>query len=193
MAEIAEGGAPHNPAPVPTPTPDGSDKVVLSKEEHAELKRIADASSQNFERLKAEREKREAAERELETLKGNSVPSSFDDDKVGQLADDVAEMKRKEAKREVIDAHPELKDLWSEFETFREQPDNKGMNMKTAAKSFLIEKGLMQAPRKGLENPTGGDRTPIASGMSADEVKRLRETDYKKYSEMLRKGQITVA
>jgi hypothetical protein len=53
-----------------------------------------------------------------------------------------------------------------------------------------VEKGLLEPVRKGLEKPTGGDRTPLSSGMSTEEVKSLRETDYKKYREMLKKGLI---
>jgi hypothetical protein len=69
------------------------------------------------------------------------------------------------------------------------------MSLKTAAKVFLTEKGLTgETQRKGLEKPTGGDRTPIVSGtMTAEDAKRLRDTDYRKYSDMVRKGQIKIA
>ena len=96
------------------------------------------------------------------------------------------------SKSEVIESHPELKESWSEFEKFREDEDNKGMNLKTAAKAFLVEKGLLNPQRKGLEKSTGGTKAPQTSGMTSDEVKKLRETDFKKYRDMLIKGQIKV-
>lgn len=192
MANEGEGGAPHTEvAPVVVPKTN-EETVALPKEEHAELTRKAEVSSQNFERLQKEKEKTAELEAEIARLKGESVPSSFDDDKVKELESDVAAIKARQAKADVLEAHPQLKDLWSDFESFRDNPDNKGMNLKTAAKAFLAEKGLIDAPRPGLERPTGGDRTPLSSGMSSEDAKKLRETDYKKYSEMVRKGQIKV-
>lgn len=193
MVEVIVEAPPHNPGAVDEPKTPVAETVTLSKEEHAELQRKADASSQNFERLKKEREAREAAEAELARLQGNHVPSSLDDDKMTKMESDLADIKAREARREVIEAHPQLKDLWNDFESFHAEPDNKGMSLKTAAKAFLTEKGILISDRKGLERPTGGDRAPIVSGMSADEVRTLRETDYKKYREMVKNGQIKIA
>lgn len=176
-----------------TPEISADGKVVLSKEELAELKHKAEVSSQNFERLKKEQEKAEALEAEIAVLRSERS-SSGDDERVGALLAEVAEIKAKQTKAEVMETYPALKEVWSEFEKFRDDPDNKGMSMKTAAKAFMAEKGITSTqPRRGLEKPTGGDRTPISSGMTSEEAKRLRETDYKKYSEMVRKGQIKVS
>ena len=90
----------------------------------------------------------------------------------------------------MIESHPQLKELWSDFEEFRSDPDNKGMNMKTSAKAFLVEKGILEPQRKGLEKPTGGPRAPVSTGMTTEDIKNLRETNFKKYEEMLAKGQI---
>ena len=54
------------------------------------------------------------------------------------------------------------------------------------------EKGLLEVPRKGLENPTGGQRGPSEPQMTTDDVKHLRETNYKLYKEKLMKGLIKV-
>jgi len=163
----------------------------LSQEEIADLRHKADVSSQNFERAKkAEQEKRELEER-LALLE--STPSYIDDEESRKLRSEIAEIKGKFAKSEVIENYPVLKDCWKDFESFHELDENKGMNIKTAAKAFLTEKGLLDPVRKGLEKPTGGDRAPISSAMSSDEVKKLRETDYRKYLEMLKKGQIKVS
>ena len=171
----------------PQNTPEGeapNADVVLSKKEYDDMKHRADVSSQNYERLKK-------AEQELEkSLQTNNVPSSDED--VSKLRTEIAQIKAKQAKSDVLEANPQLKEVWSEFEKYHSDPDNSGMNLKTAAKSFLVEKGLLEPQRKGLEKPTGGTRTPISSGMTTEEVKKLRETNYKKYSEMIRKGQISV-
>jgi hypothetical protein len=196
MAESSVVAPPQNPGDVNNPAP-GADptKVVLSKEEHADLERRASQSSQNYERLKDAEQKIEELKQDITTLQETQVPSGFQDERVGALANDVAEMKRRDAEREVKEKFPQLAEVWSDFETFRADPENKGMNLKTAAKAFLAEKGLTAPaqPRKGLENPTGGDRQPTSSGMTSEEIKRLRETDYKKYAEMLRKGQIKMS
>lgn len=168
------------------------DGITVPKEEYDDLKRRAEASSQNFERLKKEQERTVELETELAELKVQ-VPSDFRDDRVDALSNELAEIRARQERADVIEQNPVLKGEWSEFEKFRADPENKGMSLKTAAKAFLVEKGLAGAPRKGLEQPTGGDRQPIQSGMTPEEAKRLRETDYKKYSEMVRKGQIKVS
>jgi len=43
-----------------------------------------------------------------------------------------------------------------------------------------------------LEKPTGGDKIPQKIGMSAEEVKNLRENNYKKYTQMLSEGKIKI-
>jgi len=155
--------------------------------------------------LKEEREKRremESKQKELEekieTLTtSNSSEEVFSDEgrvlqnQVSELKSALAGVTGELAKKDVLISNPVLGDKWEAFEAFREDPENKGMNMKTAAKAFLIENGLTETTRKGLETSTGGDRTPVSSGMTTDDVKHLRETNYKKYVDMLDKGLIT--
>lgn len=195
MAEaIVEPVQPQNPTgvvePKPTALPEGH--IAVNADEFNDLKHKAEVSSQNFERLRQEQEKVNALETEIAELRAGN--GSFQDERVDTLKAEIAEIKERQAKADVLEQHPKLKEVWSEFETFRADPENKGMSLKTAAKAFMAEKEISSAPpRKGLESPTGGDRTPIQSGMTAEEVKRLRETDYKKYSEMVRKGQIKMS
>lgn len=167
------------------------EEAALSSEEIADLRHKAEVSSQNFERAKKAEQRAKELEESLALLDTN--PSYTGDEDVGKLKSEIAEIKGKFAKSEVIEAHPVLKEIWNDFESFHAQEDNKGMSIKTAAKAFLTEKGLLDPVRKGLEKPTGGPRVPFTSGMSAEEAKKLRETDYKKYTEMLRKGQINVS
>ena len=89
---------------------------------------------------------------------------------------------------------PLLKDKMEDFEEFCADPDNKGMSMKTAAKAFLVENGLFGAPkpRKGLEKPTGGDKTPKSPGMTAEEAANLRKTNFREWQNRLMKGELKI-
>ena len=187
MEEKKEGLEPHKtPETVVLPA-----EVTISQVELDDFKHKAEVSSQNFERLKK-------AEQEVEELRVklseiNPLPVEYEDEVIGKLKNDVSDLKQKLGKSEVLEAYPILKDVWNEFDSFRNEPDNKGMNMKTAAKAFVTEKGLLEPTRKGLEKPTGGGHTPVSSGMSNDEVKKLRETDWRKYQELLKKGDIKIS
>lgn len=171
------GAVPEETPPVPPQAGDKTDPNLLLKS------------------LQEERDKRRILEtkvQELEESITSSVSSDTEEEDLNSIKSEVADLKRKVQKSEVLETYPQLKDKWADFEEFRSDPENKGMNMRTAAKAFLAEKGLIEQPRKGLEKPTGGQRVPISSGMSVDEVKTLRETNYKKYVEMLKKGQIKI-
>lgn len=179
--------------PEPQNTPEGAgtpvtpETVSLTKEELDDLTHRAEVSSQNFERLKKAEEEAEKLRLQLEA---NAVPLDPDTERVGKLETTVEDLKSKLLKSEVLESYPILKDKWSDLEEFRSIPDNKGLNLRTAAKAFLVEKGLLEPQRPGLERQTGGPRAPVASGMSAEDVMQLRTTNYKKYSDMIRKGQI---
>ena len=150
--------------------------------------------------LQEEREKRRIVEGQLEeALKSPTLSEEVfsDEGKVLEgelktLKSELSEVKTELAKKDLLISHPILKETWAEFEEFRTSPDNKGMNLKTAAKAYLVENGLLDVPRKGLEKPTGGDKVPMASGMTSDDVKTLRETNFKKYQELIRKGQLKI-
>jgi len=163
--------------------------VSISQSELEDLKFRASQSSQNFERVKKlEKELQESA-----ILSTNESTTEYEDDVVAKLKNDVSAVKQELAKVKVLESHPELKEVWKEFESFREDPENKGMNMNTAAKAFIVEKGLNTPQRKGLEQTTGGDRVPVSSGMSSDEVRTLREKNFRKYQEYLKAGKIQIS
>lgn len=165
-------------------------------------------SSLLLESLQEEREKRRILEEEKKLLEQKLVEkensSTFSDEEIysdegkilkGQISNlksELSEVKTELTKERLISTNPIFKEKWEEFEEFRSNPENKGMNMRTAAKAFLVENGLLEPTRKGLEKPTGGQRTPISSGMTADEVKTLRQTNYTKYKEMIQKGLIKI-
>jgi hypothetical protein len=164
-------------------------EVTISQTELDDLKHKADVSSQNFERAK----KAEARAKELESLAEPIVPLDFDDD-ISVLRNELAEVKASQAKRDVIDAYPVLKDVWSDFDSFRADPENQGMSITTAAKAFLIEKDLLgENKRKGLEkNVGGGKRAAPSTGTSAEEAKNLRTNNYREYQKRLMRGDIKI-
>jgi hypothetical protein len=86
---------------------------------------------------------------------------------------------------------PALKEVAAEFEAYKaDYPRHK---LENVAKLFLQEKGLLDTPRIGLEQPTGGTRVAPTSGMTADDVKNLRENNWAKYQDMVSKGLINIS
>lgn len=162
--------------------------VGLTEAEIADLKHKAEVSSQNFERAKKAELALKEKEEELERI-NQSIQTDFSDEGRA-LQSEIKTIKESLAKRDVLDANPILKDKWKEFEDFRADPDNKGMNMKTAAKAFLTESGLLEVPRQGLESKTGGDRIPFSTGMTIEEAEKLRVTNSRGYADALAKGLI---
>ena len=176
-------------------TPDAVSQEKVKEE-------TTETTSKNFEkmfndqRIRAEIAEAKAKEltNENSELKDNPVLSEVEDDgEVDTLKKDLSEVKVKLAKSEVIDKYPQLKETWDKFEEFQQESDNKGMPLNTAAKAFLTENDLLVKPRKGLEKVTGGDKTPKPTGMTVEEVTKLRTTDFKKYRDMLKKGQIKIS
>jgi len=162
-------------------------------------------SAKLLESLQTERTKRQVAEDKVKLLEEQannppdpSEPEIFSDEgktlqsEIKGVNAKVSKLENENLKKDVIIAYPILKDKMIEFKEFCDHPDNKGMNMKTSAKAFITEKGLLEKPRKGLEQPTGGDRTPQSTGMTAEEVRKLRTTDHRKYKDMLSKGLIQI-
>ncbi len=146
--------------------------------------------------LQDEREKRRKLEERIILLETAAL-SDTDKSELAALKSQVQESNSKldtltqdNVKKDILITNPILGEKWAEFETFRADPDNQGMNLKTAAKAFLVENGLLDARRPGLEKTTGGPRTLVSTKMTHDEIKHLRETNFKKYQDMLMSGEI---
>ena len=146
--------------------------------------------------LKEEREKRRIAEDKallLEDKLNNPTTTPSNDgysDEGRLLNDKIKSLEDKIETTELQGKYPQLKELSDEFNEFKQDyPRNK---MENVAKLFLQEKGLLEPQRKGLEKPTGGTKAPMISEMSHDDIKNLRETNYKKYKDMLVKGLIKI-
>ena len=148
--------------------------------------------------LHEEREARKELEGRIALLESSSSPDVFSDEgkalqgEISTLKSSLDELKHENAKKDVLISYPVMKEKWEEFETFRADPENKGMNLKTATKAFLTEQGLFEPTRKGLEKTTGGPRVPVSQEISPDDIKALRENDFRKYSDMVSKGLIKV-
>lgn len=181
---------------VPQKTPEGgvpqTPTVTLTQAELDDLKHRAEVSSQNYARVKKLEEENERIRAENELLEINTATLAPSDPRVSQLESKLSEVQAQLNKKEVIERYPVLKDLWNDLESYRAEPENKGMNLNTAAKSFMLEKGLLEPTRSGIEKATGGQHAPIMSGMTSEEVENLRKTDYRKYTDMLMKGQIKI-
>ena len=147
--------------------------------------------------LAEERRLRKEAEDKLINLNTTTPSDEVYSDEGKLLSDKISSLELKLEKLEedkvivqVQSKFPMLKEHSAEFDEFRrEYPRHK---MENVAKLFLTEKGLLEVPRKGLENPTGGQRGPSEPQMTTDDVKHLRETNYKLYKEKLLKGLIKV-
>lgn len=147
--------------------------------------------------LQEEREERRKLEARLSLLETSSESSDvFSDEgkalqgEIKTLRTSLDELKHDNAKKDILIANPIMKDKWAEFETFRSDPENQGMNLRTATKAFLLDQGLLDPERKGLEKTTGGSRIPTNQGISNEDKKLLRETNFRKYTEMLERGEI---
>ena len=148
--------------------------------------------------LAEERRLRKEAEDQLATL--TTTPSTddvFSDEgraiqsEVDKLKSDIEQMQDQQKLKDLHAIFPALKDKSDEFDEYRKDfPRHKIENV---AKLFLTEKGLLDVTpeRKGLEQTSGGGhRDPSPSGMTAEDVKLLRETDYRKYTKLLSEGKL---
>lgn len=201
MEKKPEETTPQNPVVEETKTPEKTEEPKvevqpevpesISAEELTDLKKKAGVSSQNFERAKTAEEKVKTLEAQLQE---QEVLPTVDVEGESELKSEVSDLKQRLNKADLLKRHPDMEEVWDKFEEFRSDPENKGMNMNTAAKAFRVENELDTPRRKGLEEQTGGNRVKISGNnkMSVDDAKKLRTTNYKKYREMLKKGQINV-
>lgn len=146
--------------------------------------------------LQEERAKRKQLEDDLaiERAKERSEQVAFSDEGksilkvVDSVKSELESTKKELAMKDLVIANPALKDKGQEFEDYLSQ--NPGMRLETAAKAFIIENDLVEAPiqRKGLEKASGGGRTVPQQGMTSDEIDNLRVTNFREYSKRIRNG-----
>jgi len=140
--------------------------------------------------LAEERRLRKEAEDKLNNLTTSTSTDEIYSDEGKVLKQEIDTLKDKLELQELQEKYPQLKGLSAEFNEFRQDyPRHKGENV---AKLFLSEKGLLESARVGLENPTGGTRTPVNPEMTLQDIENLRKTNYKKYLDMVKKGLIKI-
>ena len=178
-----EGAVPEATPPQPVQAGEKTDPALLLKS------------------LQEEREKRRLLEEELNNLKASAPPETDDvlsdegrvlHKRIEELGTEIRTLRDNQELDAIVSKYPALKEVLDDFNDFRK--DYPRHNTENVAKLFLVEKGLMEAPvRKGLEKQTGGPRTPVSSGMSAQDVENLRKSDFRKYTELLKSGQLKIS
>ena len=148
--------------------------------------------------LHEERRLRKEAEDKLQTFNTTTPSEEVYSDEGKVLLDRIAQLEARDKAREdafeldrLFNQYPLLREKAQEFAQYRES-EHPRAKLESVAKLYLNEQGLLDSPRKGLEKPTGGQRGPSDPGMTPEDVKVLRETNYKKYKDMLMKGLIKV-
>lgn len=107
--------------------------------------------------------------------------------KFEKLEEELFTLKRSAEMDKVLNEFPALRGLSTELEEFRR--DYPGVELTKVAKFFMVEKGLLGAERKGLEQPTGGKAVPKPT-FSKEDVAKLRTEQPRKYVQMLRDGKL---
>lgn len=145
---------------------------------------------QLYERAKKAEAKAKELEERLQTTE--SDPYGDDDlhQRVKELSQKLAKIEEKSQFESLYLQYPVLKDKVAEFDEYRDK--NPGMSLETGAKAFLAEHDLLgqTVKRKGLEKAGGGQRTPPTGKITAEDAKRLRETNYNEYKKQLMAGKI---
>lgn len=162
----------------------------LTAQEIDDLKHKAEVSSQNYERLKKEEEKNAVLSQQVEALTTTAPLIETETKPDDEVKKKLEAIEKRQLKSELIETQPILKEVWNEFEEYHNLPENQGMPLQTAAKAFVIDKNLGQKPRVGLEEATGGDKTPPNPTLQTEELKNLRENDYDTYRKKVKAGEI---
>lgn len=92
-------------------------------------------------------------------------------------------------------SHPELEGRVEEFKLFASKPTRRGVDFDDLVNAFLFEATkTVKKSNKGamFEQGSGGEAKPPAKTgkLSVDEGRRLMQTDYAKFKQMLREGKI---
>lgn len=142
-----------------------------------------------FAALDEERRMRKELQKEVEDLKNSVYPDPDDEDgAVRELRSEVQSLKDEAAFEKLSAEKPALKELRTEFDEFRTKYPSVGLS--EVADLFLHKKGVTGAERKGLERPSGGERSPQPQGMSQEDVKRLRTENPRKYLKLIQDGKL---
>ena len=98
----------------------------------------------------------------------------------------------------VIDGNQKLQGKEAAFKRFAKDPKNRGIPAETLAKAFLYDgedeapkAPVTAAPSEALPQGNGGPRDPLTpKKISIEEAIQIKNTDYKRYMELVRDGKI---
>lgn len=150
--------------------------------------------------LREERDKRKVLEDKIEELQNLQNNSSGEDvysdegialqKRIDSLQEDLRKERESREIEKLQEQYPALRDKSADFDQYRlDYPRHKLANV---AKLFLAENNLLEPEpvRKGLEQATGGDKTPKPTGMTVQEAKDLRERNFEEYRKRLLAGEL---
>lgn len=154
------------------------------------------------EALVEERSKRRELERKIKELEETQSSDQLDDEvysdeakalkkEVDSLKQELGTFKTNSELETLRKKYPVIEDKSEEFDEFRGEYHN--VSLDKVARLFALEydpNAGETLKRKGLEKPTGGSKKPVKSGWSAEDVKRLRENEYRKYMQMIKDGKL---
>ena len=147
-----------------------------------------------FAALEEERRMRRELQEKLKQVQSKpEEPSEFSDEglalkgEIGSVKEQMASLQEQLQMERLKKLHPELEGVEEELAEYRK--DYPFAPIERVAKLFLAEKGIAVS-RKGLEAPTGGAKTAPATGMSEADVKRLRESNPRRYIQLIRSGKL---
>lgn len=188
---------------------EGTEEVVQGSEETKEQSEETEETPQKagdktppnllLESLQTERELRRQALEEKKRLEEQllalQTDGSYSEEglrlksEIDKLREELSQTKEEKALELVRTQYPAIKDKADEFTEFRK--DYPGIPLEKVAKLFVVENDLGPVKeRKGLERGNTGTRTPTSSKMTPEEVKDLRENNFRKYQKLVREGKI---
>lgn len=175
--------------------PQPEEQQAPTEAEIADWKQKASVSSQNFERAKKAEAEKADLQKKLEEAQLAQDSFVSDDDtakKLRELDEKFSKLEEEKRIESIKASYPAIADKMDEFNEYRSAyPSDK---LDSVAKLFMVERDLLgDAPkRKGLEKAVGGKRTPPNENQTTDDVKRLRETNYREYVKQIKAGKIQV-
>jgi len=149
--------------------------------------------------LHEERMEKKALAERIKQLEASNVSASVADEvfsdegkllhqSISTLENRVKELTEEREMEQLYRKHPELADVAEDFKSFR--LSYPGVSLDKVANLFLVEKGLKNVERKGLESSSGGAKLPPPTAMSEDDMKRLREDNPRKWQQLVMDGKI---
>mgnify|MGYP001570683631 CR=1 FL=1 len=189
-----------------------SEGVGLPPEEVVDYKKKFSESSTEALKIREENKRLMQEKAELEAKLSNkdddtSLGREYDMDLLSETEKSILKSQKKLEKElqlmkeekawtedfgNAVKQFPKLAERADEFKEFCYQYP-KTIDAPTLAKAFLFEEPQeeKQAPKKGLEKPSAGSRQP-QSGMSIEDITRLRTSDPKAYIKAIRDGSLKI-